>query len=412
MDNRIIIFGSGNIGYAALEFLGKENILCFCDNNPQLAGTEKYGKSVISFDELKQKHSDSIIVIAVGAYDSYSIARQCDENDVFDYIFYKFLKEQYPEWQKEQVLDFIINPINRMRHRQDIQYERLDKLQKQVNYFMSHADIRYMKPANGKLRKRQLECVHAAAEFLEKIKELEIKPFLFAGNLIGYLRHNGFIPWDDDIDFMLIRDEYEKLKEWCRLHMYDADEFTERKSLKKDIAEGLEDYYWGCRYKYFYVVKNFPDGHYLYLEFFSLDYYADDFDFTALKQYVGEVKEGLRIIDPMGESNPTTTDFIEKEKLKYIEKILIENKNKTVRESNNVFWGIDSLLISVLRYPREQFIPREVIFPLKKILFEGEHFWIPNDAEEFLSYEYFGNIWEFPQDVGLQHHSIVEEEDE
>ena len=412
MDNKMIIFGSGKIGYAALEFLGKENILCFCDNNPQLMGTERYGKSVISFDELKQNHRDSIIIIAVGADDSYSIARQCDENDVFDYIFYKFLKEQYPEWQKEQFHDFILNPTNRMQQRHNVQYERLDKLQKQVNYFKSHADIRYMKPAKGKLRSRQLECIHVAAEFMEKIKELEIKPFLCSGNLIGYVRHNGFIPWDDDIDFKIIRYEYEKLKEWCRLHMYDADDFFRRKSLKKDIAEGLEDYFWGCRYKYFYVVKNFPDGHRLYLEFLPLDYYADDYDFGALKQYVGEVKEALRIIDPMGEDNPTITDFIEKEKLKYIEKILIENKNRVVRESNNIFWGIDSISIMANSYPREQFIPREVIFPLKRILFEGEYFWVPNDAEEFLSYEYHGSIWEFPKDVGLQQHSEVEEDDE
>ena len=54
MSNKLIIFGSGKIGHEALVFFGSENISCFCDNNPKLAGTEKYGKPVISFEELKQ----------------------------------------------------------------------------------------------------------------------------------------------------------------------------------------------------------------------------------------------------------------------------------------------------------------------------------------------------------------------
>ena len=74
-----------------------------------------------------------------------------------------------------------------------------------------HVDITTLKPATGQLRRLQYALLEQIGEFFEFIKELEIKPFLIFGNLIGAVRHHGFIPWDDDLDFGLIRRDYEKL---------------------------------------------------------------------------------------------------------------------------------------------------------------------------------------------------------
>ena len=50
-------------------------------------------------------------------------------------------------------------------------------------------------------------------KFIEVCNKYNLKYFIFSGSMIGVIRHQGFIPWDDDIDVAMLREDYNKLLE-------------------------------------------------------------------------------------------------------------------------------------------------------------------------------------------------------
>lgn len=378
----IVIFGCGGLGYELFKILGEKNILCFCDNNKALQGKIMYGIPVISIEDLKQKNNFTVVICA-RKDKAYIIACQLEEREITDYWSYPIIREIINDFSREDLLSYLRNP-KKMYHMRDLFYqEKIAELETQVKYFMQHADIKTMKPATGWLRERQLELVDLGSLICQVLNQIQIRPILYAGNLLGYVRHKGFIPWDDDLDFLLIRDEYEKLIQYCKTHQ------KENGMIKFEYGDRTENLIFQECHHLLKLYKETDDGEIVNIDFFSLDYYADTCSFEELSEYTKNLKRILFEIKD------------EDERINHVRKMLKESPYR-VQKSNFLYWGFDSLTMLV-SYHKGKMIPENVIFPLKLIEFESKQFWIPNDAEEFLSYMYEG-IWEFPDDVGLQKH--------
>ena len=69
------------------------------------------------------------------------------------------------------------------------------------------------------LRKLQEVELELLREVDRVCKKCGIRYNIIAGTMLGAVRHGGFIPWDDDADVAMLREEYEKFREACRTEL-------------------------------------------------------------------------------------------------------------------------------------------------------------------------------------------------
>ena len=65
-------------------------------------------------------------------------------------------------------------------------------------------------PEGSMLRRQQLRMLEILLYVDRVCKEHNIRYWLSSGTLLGAVRHGGFIPWDDDLDIEMLREDYEK----------------------------------------------------------------------------------------------------------------------------------------------------------------------------------------------------------
>ncbi|MBQ0027009.1 MAG: LicD family protein [Lachnospiraceae bacterium] len=127
----------------------------------------------------------------------------------------------------------------------------------------------------------------AAIEVLEVIDDIckrhEIKWYADWGTLLGAIRHNGFIPWDDDIDICMLRDEYVRFIEIARKELPEgfviAGMYADEKRLQEaaqveQLRVIADETYWNLP-NYMNRFHGFPCFR-IGIDIFPLDYVSRD----------------------------------------------------------------------------------------------------------------------------------------
>lgn len=121
------------------------------------------------------------------------------------------------------------------------------------------------------LRKLQL----AQLLILKKIDKLCIDNgltyYLVGGTLLGAIRHQGFIPWDDDVDIAMYRDDYNRLQEILK-DQYDEVFFLQTPSTDKNYNRQIAKVRLRETYQVEKSLSDIEMNHGIYIDVFPLDY--------------------------------------------------------------------------------------------------------------------------------------------
>ena len=245
-------------------------------------------------------------------------------------------------------------------------------------------------------------------EYIHEVcQKIGVKYFLAYGSLIGAVRHQGFIPWDDDMDICMLRDDYEKLQDYMIAH---PDERYELMSYKNNV-------------NYVYPFMKVQDNHtYLveedvridsdmgiYVDIFPVDGYEDD---QAFKDKMTKIikKRQLSCYTFKGITNSKS---LVNSIIRYISVIIFyfTNTNKYVAQIDELaksrkvedYELVDYVVYKDMNKPVWK---REWLEQVEAGSFEGKEFMIPKHYHEILTSDY-GNYMQLPPvEQQVSHHDF------
>ena len=253
----------------------------------------------------------------------------------------------------------------------------------------------------GTLRNIQLLYVELL-RFVDNIcKKYDIDYWIDYGTLIGAVRHDGFIPWDDDVDLSIMRKDYEKLIEVL------PKEISKYNYLKQEcgltlLRENHENYFSDFNSVYdFEDEKNLLDEYrflflqfawlkpYVKIDFFPKDYILDDKLEDFKKDYLStkykfnqDIKNGKKVFD---------------------DEIKVQNEKIGFTNNETSFFhdALDCLELSPI-----WIYETDKMFPLDTINFEGYDFKCPKDIDHCISVVFGENYMHLPENI--ETHNLID----
>lgn len=239
--------------------------------------------------------------------------------------------------------------------------------------------------ATGDLRVIQQGNANILAEFSKICRENNLPFWIEFGTLLGAVRHKGTIPWDDDIDVGMFRDDINKLQ----------------KILKNDKDFKITivfDYYVHCRQIRFCTTNiNNP----CFIDIFiyePCDDYSDQKwqEMRHAKEYgINKINNYNKNITEFWKNHPCLPlDTAEGRKIDLIfQKFFPIQKSKHPNPTAIAF-SLENLFISEFNHLYKW----NDIFPTKTLIFEGKKYPVPNQYEKILKRQY-GDFYELPKDL-------------
>lgn len=231
-------------------------------------------------------------------------------------------------------------------------------------------------------------------KFDEVCKKHNIKYFLMFGTLLGAVRHKGFIPWDDDADIAMLREDYEKLlkiadQEFTAPYFFqtpytDKGAFYSFTKLRNSNTSSVSKAY---RY------EKFNQG-------IALDIYPlDNCNMKEGERNYNLIKElNIKNSSYMRRANPHLTDVEQKrvDAISGLDPLATYEKMQSIATQYNKYptENVICAVVTVYDWTRQIF-PREICKDLIDIEFEGYEFPVPRNYDKVLSTLY-GDYMQFP----------------
>ena len=258
--------------------------------------------------------------------------------------------------------------------------------ERQENVFYQYKkdkiDITKVPQAQGLLRDIQLANLALLKELAYVCEKNNFKYILDAGTLLGAIRHKGFIPWDDDIDILMFREDYEKIVSAFKNTTRNSDIYAEYHRDKDTNSQ------------YFIKIKH-KKCPFLGVDIFPLDSYGKH---LSLKEQLIATNKICKILKHLKkEINPNISNKETKTILTKTmkEKILLSSANK----NGDFVYGVD-----FAHKLKNWFLDRDIVLPLRKIQFEDSKYTTVNKPKEFLK-NIYGDYMKYPKKMKILHYS-------